>query len=158
LLRLINRICEQPAILENTVAARLIADDVLEMFISTLCADDRGSDPPPRPSVRTYTVYQAQQFIEAHLATGFSMSELCRAVRVSRRVLEYAFRDVVGISPKQYIVALRLGRARRDIVAGGTLASISDIAGRWGFFHLGRFSGLYKRFFGELPTATRRSK
>jgi AraC family ethanolamine operon transcriptional activator len=86
------------------------------------------------------------------------MSELCKAVRVSRRVLEYAFRDVVGISPKQYIVALRLGRARRDIVAGGTLASISDIAERWGFFHLGRFSGVYKKFFGELPSATPRSK
>jgi AraC family transcriptional regulator, ethanolamine operon transcriptional activator len=149
LLRLVNRICECPAILESTLAAGVIADDLLEIFISTLGADAHARERPPPPSVRSYTVYKAQQFIEERLATGFSMSELCKAVRVSRRALEYAFRDVVGLSPRRYIMALRLGRARRDI-AGGTLASISDIAQRWGFFHLGRFSALYKGFFGSF--------
>jgi AraC family ethanolamine operon transcriptional activator len=155
LLRHVNRICECPAILENPLAAGVIADDLLDIFISTLGADAPGSERPPSPSVRSYTVYKAQQFIEEHLATGFSMSELCKALRVSRRALEYAFRDVVGLSPRRYMMALRLGRARRDI-AGGMPASISEIAQRWGFFHLGRFSSLYKSFFGELPSATSR--
>jgi AraC family ethanolamine operon transcriptional activator len=157
LLRLINRVCECPAILENTLAAAVIADDLLEILISTLGADAHGRERPAPPSVRSYTVFKAQQFIEERLATGFTTSELCKVVRISRRALEYAFRDVVGISPRRYIMALRLGRARRDI-AGSTLASISDIAQRWGFFHLGRFSSLYKSFFGELPSATPRRK
>jgi AraC family transcriptional regulator, ethanolamine operon transcriptional activator len=157
LLRLVNRICECPAILENPLAAGVIADDLLEIFISNLGADAPGGERPPPPSVRSYTVYKAQQFIEEHLATGFSMSELCKAVRVSRRALEYAFSDVVGLSPRRYIMALRLGRARRDIAAG-TPASISEIAQRWGFFHLGRFSSLYQSFYGELPSVTPRGK
>jgi len=143
--------------LENPLAAGAIADDLLEIFVSTLDVDAQGLERPAPPSVRSYTVFKAQQFIEERLATGFSMSELCKAVRVSRRALEYAFRDVVGLAPRRYIMALRLGRARHDI-AGPTAASISDIAQRWGFFHLGRFSALYKSFFGEFPSATPRRK
>jgi AraC-like DNA-binding protein len=35
--------------------------------------------------------------------------------------------------------------------------SVTDVAFKWGFTHLGRFSQEYKRRYGELPSSTRRS-
>ncbi len=34
--------------------------------------------------------------------------------------------------------------------------SVTDVAFKWGFTHLGRFSQEYKRRYGELPSSTRR--
>jgi AraC-like DNA-binding protein len=41
-------------------------------------------------------------------------------------------------------------------MAGGGEASVTDIALRWGFNHLGRFSQLYRERYGEKPLATLR--
>jgi transcriptional regulator GlxA family with amidase domain len=50
----------------------------------------------------------------------------------------------------------RLERVRLDLLTAGPGDSVTDIAMRWGFFHLGRFSSIYASHFGELPSATRR--
>jgi AraC-like DNA-binding protein len=46
-------------------------------------------------------------------------------------------------------------RARRDLLAADPQAdSVTDIAARWGFFHLGRFSQAYRCAYSELPSQT----
>jgi len=46
-------------------------------------------------------------------------------------------------------------RARRDLLdADPAQASVTDIAARWGFFHLGRFSQAYRAMYQELPSQT----
>jgi AraC family transcriptional regulator, ethanolamine operon transcriptional activator len=154
LLQLLDRICACPKILENPLSRGMIVDDILEIVVTVMGADTQSWGRPPPSTTRAYIVYKAQQFIEERLATGFSMSELCTTLRVSRRTLEYAFRDIIGASPKRYILALRLGRARRDIVVRGAQISITEIAERWGFFHPGRFGAVYKDFFHERPSET----
>jgi len=51
----------------------------------------------------------------------------------------------------------RLNGARRDL---GRIVSqetkISDVANRWGFWHLGQFAKDYRLWFGELPSETYR--
>jgi AraC family ethanolamine operon transcriptional activator len=51
---------------------------------------------------------------------------------------------------------VRLQLVRRDLLAAGPEARVTDAAMRWGFYHLGRFSRLYAAQFGELPSATHR--
>ncbi len=41
--------------------------------------------------------------------------------------------------------------------AGGTGVTVTEIASRWGFNHLGRFSSVYLHRFGEAPSHTLRS-
>ena len=86
-----------------------------------------------------------------------SVTDLCRAAGVSERTLEYAFRDVMGLTPMAYLIRLRLHRVRQRLLAGthGS-TTVSAEALNWGFWHLGEFSRAYKDCFGELPSETLR--
>jgi len=83
------------------------------------------------------------------------LSELCAAANVSERTLQYAFHDIMGMSPLTYLHRLRLHRARDELrkAESGT-TTVTDVAMNWGFWHFGEFSRAYKNCFGELPSKT----
>jgi AraC family ethanolamine operon transcriptional activator len=86
------------------------------------------------------------------------MPEVCLALRVSRRELEYAFRWTFDQSPRDCLQTLRLNAVRRHLLrakAGET--SILSVAHEHGLTHLGRFSANYRALFGERPVETLRS-
>jgi AraC family transcriptional regulator, ethanolamine operon transcriptional activator len=78
---------------------------------------------------------------------------------VSERALEYAFKEVMGLTPVAHLVRLRLHRVRQALL-GATHGSttVSAVALDWGFWHFGEFSRAYKGCFGELPSDTLRRK
>ncbi len=85
------------------------------------------------------------------------LSELCATANVSKRTLQYAFHDIMGMSPLTYLHRLRLHRARdelRKAKSGST--TVTDVALNWGFWHFGEFSRAYKNCFGEVPSRTLR--
>ena len=84
-----------------------------------------------------------------------SVADLCRVFGVSRRSLQYAFEEVVGINPVTYLRAQRLSAVRRAIKTAETNTPVMEIAARWGFWHPSYFTASYKKLFGELPSATR---
>jgi len=81
--------------------------------------------------------------------------EICLKFNVGRRVLNYSFVEVVGSSPLNFLRSMRLNGARRDLRKQGRNQSVQEIAGRWGFCHMPRFSTEYRKLFGELPSQTR---
>lgn len=57
----------------------------------------------------------------------------------------------------EHLRAVRLERARLDLSRGGDGdTSVTEVALRWGFGHLGQFAADYKRRFGELPSQSLR--
>jgi AraC-like DNA-binding protein len=98
---------------------------------------------------------------EAHalsrIGEHLSVSDLCRVAGVSERTLEYAFREVMGLTPVAYLIRLRLHRVRQGLLAGThATTTVSAEALNWGFWHFGEFSRAYKDCFGELPSDTLR--
>ena len=128
-------------------------DEVAEHLVLALAA---GSPLEPSPSqrVRSLAVNRALEAIEAGLEHGVSVREVAEMSRMSRRTLEYAFRDRFGVSPKALINSERLIRVRRDLLVRPKEIPISDVANRWGFWHIGQFASDYRRQFGELPSQT----
>ena len=63
----------------------------------------------------------------------------------SRRKLELAFKEVVGVSPLQYLNRRRMNNAFQDL-SNESLEqeTVTAVAARYGFSELGRFSGAYK--------------
>lgn len=85
------------------------------------------------------------------------MLDICRALNVSRRTLQYSFAEIYGIAPLAYLRRVRLNRARCDLsTAADDRGSVTTVATQWGFMHLGRFSLDYRQLFGELPSDTLR--
>jgi AraC family ethanolamine operon transcriptional activator len=129
--------------------------DLMEALIEALTPHE-PSDPTPSHRVRDLAVRRTLDWIDQHDCESPSVTDLCRAARVSRRTLEYAFQDRFGISPKAYMIVRRLNGVRGEIKRGAGDQSITRSANRWGFHHMSQFAALYKRQFGELPSQTMR--
>lgn len=111
----------------------------------------------PDPKERYWTIRRVKEYIEDFSYTDITVRDLCRAAFVSERTLRYAFNEYYGISPKAFVKMIRLNRVRQDLQRfTPEEKNISDIANRWGFWHLGQFAKDYKSLFGELPSETSR--
>jgi AraC-like DNA-binding protein len=99
----------------------------------------------------------AEAHAMSHIGEHVSVSDLCRAAGASERTLEYAFREVIGLTPVAYLNRLRLHRVRQGLLAGThATTTVTAEAVNWGFWHFGEFSRAYKQCFGELPSDTLR--
>lgn len=109
---------------------------------------------------RKSVVDKAKDYVLEHHDDPVTIPDLCLALNVSRRTLQYSFESVLDINPVAYLRAIRLNRVRRALKAdaGPSHMTVADIAARWGFWHLSRFSANYKTMFGELPSETLRNK
>lgn len=112
-------------------------------------------DARPASHTRTYVFRKAREYIFDRLDEDIAVSDICDALRVSERTLEYSFNDVASISPKRYILTHKLNRVRSDIVKAKGSADLTELSFKWGFNHPSRFAQQYKRHFLELPSETR---
>ena len=108
--------------------------------------------------VRPRDVKRAMEFIDAHLDSPISIPDLVAASGVPGRTLHQHFRDFTGKSPMGYVRDTRLERIHVDLLKLGGEQTVTEVAGRWGFNHMGRFSAEYTRRFGELPSITARRR
>ncbi len=101
-------------------------------------------------------VSRAQHLIRACKGVNVAPDKLAENIGVSRRKLEYLFRETFDVSPSEYIRIIKLNELRRNL-SSPTLQhlSIGDLAGDMEIWHLGRLSKYYQQQFGELPSATR---
>ncbi len=129
--------------------------DALMSLVRSLTALRGVSRGSPEPTIRRRGLNRAVEHIFDHADQPPTIEEVCRASGSSWRTLNYAFRESFGITPKQFLEATRLQRARSDLTSSETDQSISEIAAHWGFWHMGKFAADYRRQFGELPSETR---
>jgi AraC-like DNA-binding protein len=85
--------------------------------------------------------------------------ELAADLGVSQRTLEQIFREHLGISPKRFVVLMRLNEIYCDLLRSSPdNATVAELAQRHGIRQLGRFSAAYRVQFGELPSETLRRR
>jgi len=118
-------------------------------------------------SARSYTgartgarlVSETEDYIDATDGRPVHISELCSALKVSRRSLHRAFADTLGIGPAAYLRRRRLSAIRSILGRCDTAtSSIGDLAFEYGFPETGRFAAYYRAHFGETPSETLRSR
>ena len=112
----------------------------------------RGCAPAPRD------VKRVVDFIHAHLDLPITVADLVAVAGVPGRTLYKHFQDFKGASPMAYLRRARLARVRDELRNAAADARVAEVAGRWGFDHLGRFAGEYRRSFGESPSETLRRR
>ena len=113
----------------------------------------RRNAPPERQAVQV-----ARDFIERNLARSISVRDIAEAADVSVRTLQNHFSDDLDQTVTGYVRDRRLERVRAELAdASPAGATVTTIASRWGFNHLGRFAVIYRSRFGESPSQTLRS-
>jgi len=150
-----------PALFEIKEEQLAAAADLLETLLATLRV---ASDLEPTRSdqarqVQSQIVKTAEAYALSNAESRIYVTDLCRIAAVSERTLEYAFKEVLGLSPMAYLVRLRLHRARKALLAATPRSTtVSAEALKWGFWHFGEFSRAYRACFGEAPSETLRRK
>ena len=92
----------------------------------------------------------------ARAGAGVRVVDLARATGVSVRMVYRTSARHLGGPPMTQIRLSRLRGVRRRLLAATPGESVTSAATEAGFFHLGRFSALYRQHFGESPSATLR--
>ena len=142
--------------LESAIATEEIEDSLLALFLSA------AQNPPTlRRSRRAKNglVRSAEEYIVGHLADTIRVADIAEAVGVSVPTLNRAFRRCYGFGPKAFVKKRRLDRVRAELEsADPAIATVTSIAGKFGFWHLSQFASDYKKQFGELPSSTLRRR
>jgi LacI family transcriptional regulator len=99
----------------------------------------------------------AIEFFNDHLADPIGIPEMASHVGVSRRWMEYAFRDALGESPYQYIRRRRLKLAQR-LLDKRPPAKVYEVANQTGFSSAKQFSMVFSKEFGKSPREYQRSR
>jgi transcriptional regulator GlxA family with amidase domain len=116
------------------------------------------SNRPSRHASRREVVDHAESYVRNHLGTPVPVSRLCRVVGLSERGLRNAFHSERGMSPKRFMLSVRLRSAQRALSEiDHPPTTVTGVATSCGFYELGRFAAAYREAFGEAPSQTLRS-
>jgi AraC-like DNA-binding protein len=125
------------------------------LLVSLLQAFDEGhAERIVAPSLRARAVRLATELIEQEERSPLAVAEVCEAVGVSWRTLDYAFKERYGISPKAFMKSRRLNGVRQILREARPETTVRSAASRWGFWHMSQFARDYRKLFGELPSET----
>lgn len=114
------------------------------------------ASPVSVPQGATGRVRDAIEFMHAFAHTSITTTDVAQQVGLSVRGLQQAFHRQIGSAPNTVLRGIRLDRVRAELVdaAPDGDVTVAAVAQRWGFAHLGRFSGVYAQRFGEYPRDT----
>lgn len=102
---------------------------------------------------RRSKIRELMDYIEDQPDAEITTADLAARAGISPRALQAGFQDVVGMSPTAYLRGVRLDRVHLELTSGAA-TSITEVAARWGFYHLGRFSQQYRERFAVTPSET----
>jgi AraC family ethanolamine operon transcriptional activator len=141
---------------EIDLMRRLLLHNILQVATVSKNADE--SHVPSVERARAFHICRmARIFVENCLAGDIvpTVVDICKSVSVSERSLQYAFRTYVDLSPLVYLRLCRLNRVRATLRSSHPqITTVTAVAMRFGFLHLGRFAVDYKQIFNESPSAT----
>jgi AraC-like DNA-binding protein len=109
-----------------------------------------------RLSVAPRLVRRAEEFIYANATKPITIFDVVAHCECSRRALFNTFRSFRGYTPMQFLAESRLSFARKALLVPSPSDTVTSIAYVHGFSHLGRFSAVYRKRFGENPLDTLR--
>ncbi|MFJ3670258.1 AraC family transcriptional regulator [Streptomyces sp. NPDC090106] len=147
-----------PGLLQQPVIAERLEQVLLEGLLRTADHGFRDALESPAPPMRSAALRRVVEAIREHPGQPLNANDLAAIGQVSLRTLQEAFRRELGMPPMRYLAEVRLQRAHDDLLAADPATdTVTEVAYRWGFAHLGRFGASYRKRFGETPSQTLRS-
>lgn len=156
--------CEEPSVLPLLEAMRAEArreDGLTELCLQNLfcllIASLYRQAPdffPLSRHVCSDSLLAVQQYMDEHFCEDLSIQELARRFFISPGYLQHRFAELVGCSPKQYLLLNRLSAAQRLLLT--TRLTVSQIAAECGFASANNFIRRFAAHYGETPARYRK--
>jgi AraC-like DNA-binding protein len=145
---------DAPEIIANPDAARGLEQALIEAMIGCLGKGEVGEDTVAQRQ-HQLIMRRFRRVMEENPDQSLYLPEICTAVGVSDRTLRRCCQEHLGMGAKRYLLLHRMHLARRALRERSPAeATVTEIAGRYGFWHFGRFAGAYRSLFGEMPSTT----
>lgn len=99
-------------------------------------------------------VNQAIGYINKHFSEDIKIDDLAQNMWITRSYLYRLFMKYLNMSPKDYLIEVRLSNASSQLRE--TKLTIADISNAVGFKNVEHFSRLFKKKFGKSPNLMRK--
>lgn len=156
--QLIHKAVAQPDLFKNKSAEQTFSKvEIIETLLATVfSASTLALSKDEKNRQKQFAIVKAtEQYILEHAGADLYVTDLCKAADVSERTLEYAVKEIIGLTPIAYIKKIRLHLLHQSLLhANPETTTVSDEAQRWGFWHFSELSKAYKSYFHELPSET----
>ncbi len=157
-LQLMAMLIDSVAQSDHPIHQPLVLKQFESLLINTLIYSQphnlqRILESPRHQPISPYYVKRTEEYIRSHAHEALTIEQLAEYAGVSVRTLFAGFREFCGTSPMAYLRDLRLEKVHAEL-SSQQHSSITEVAYRWGFAHLGRFAQEYKRRYGVSPSAT----
>ncbi len=104
--------------------------------------------------VHVQAVLRVVEMLRERFSEQFSLDMMADVARSSRYHFDRIFRDVTGVSPRQFLGLVRLQAAERLLLS--TNMSVLDICLEVGYESLGTFTSRFHQYVGVSPLSLRR--
>ena len=99
---------------------------------------------------KSYVVREIQKYLSDHYAEKISLDLIAKNMYLSAAYISKIFKEETGEAPINYLIKLRLERARAQLEADSR-TSVKSISSSVGYDDVYYFSKLFKKYFGVSP-------
>ena len=92
---------------------------------------------------------RCKAFIDEHFTENLSVEELSKIANMSVSGFAHHFKKVLGLSPVQYLIRLKIGTAQKLLIT--TDKNITEIGMDVGYESVSHFNNQFKKFVGTSP-------
>ncbi len=102
-----------------------------------------------------FQIKKARDLLHQSIGEPKSIAKLAQELGISERLLHHAFKSNYGITPKQYLLNLRIHRVREELLLSNPeTTTISSVIEKYHFYNHSTFAQAYRQMYGELPSET----
>jgi AraC family transcriptional regulator len=134
----------------NCAAGPLVGDSLTTALVAHLAIGPRPlTVVENRSAPSSHAFRRALEYVDANLTNPLRMAELAKAADCSQKQLSRAFRERKGMLPHDYVLALRVEKAR-SLIIGGHL-TLAQVAAAAGFADQSQMTKIFNKVLGTTP-------
>ena len=138
-------------------AERHVVDATLRLALALVNRDSDGGSPSDvarAAAGRRDQIRPVLAYVDGHCRESITLEDVAAIVHVSPSRVRHVFKEVTGVSFKEYVTQVRVAEAKRLLL--GTDQSVADVAHAVSYTNINQFYKVFSRSCGVSPGEYRR--